>query len=148
MEGSFDARLSTCLLSHFTFMYYSGCSRPSSLQSHRRRSRFKNRGSPSLETFTGSSLLHYIHSSMRSSTLLVGAFAVAVAASPHPMPAPQAGGAGCKKVVLIFARGSTETGTMGMYTVHTLLLPLIHRPNRIFHDSYFNSKMKNQTKTN
>jgi cutinase len=49
---------------------------------------------------------------MRNSILLAGALAMVVSASP--MPTPQRPGGGCKKVVLIFARGSTEPGTMGM----------------------------------
>jgi hypothetical protein len=65
------------------------------------------------EDFVRFTTFNYVPFSMRNSIILAGAFAAVTLASPYPVAAPQAGGAGCKKVVLIFARGSTETGTMG-----------------------------------
>jgi hypothetical protein len=49
---------------------------------------------------------------MRNSALLLSALALLATAAPSPSPQKGLGGAGgCKKVTLIFARGSTEGGS-------------------------------------
>jgi hypothetical protein len=55
---------------------------------------------------------------MMKSLITTALFVVAAIAAPNPAPEaealPQGKIGGCKKVAFLFARGSTETGTMGI----------------------------------